>query len=199
MDSYLLHWYRSITAGTAWYDIATDVAYLGTYPVLGLLIIFIIGYLYLQKEYQKAMIVVAYTFTAGAVFEAVHLGFNVPKATETCVQLILNGHSMLTMTVYLIVAQAMPIGHRRFLIIYAVCIALLVGICRAIIGIHYTTDVIIGWVISGAIGYAYSYSNRWVEKVNPPKRRATDDVSPLSDSGGIPILFHNPYNQKESE
>ncbi len=134
-----------------------NVSHLGSYPVLLLLVIFVMAYLYLDKSYQKAMVVITFVMVSTFLLEAIRrtISTNGDHCTE---------NNILPMTIYLILAQTMNIGHRRFLITYALVLSVLIGLAKLYIDSQSLVEILLGWFIGLFIGYLYSCTNNYLEQ-----------------------------------
>jgi undecaprenyl-diphosphatase len=187
IDSEILQWFqrnhnRTLDA------IMVDVTYLGSYTILAILGLFVVSFLVLQKEYQKAAVAVAFFFVSSSSVELLKGIVGRPRPVIE-VQLTRmpsdksfpSDHSILTMSIYLICAQVMRIGHRRFLIGFAIATSIIVGFSKMYIGLNYFTDVIIAWILGGAFGFGFYFINDYLERQHPIMRRQTD--LPLPPNG----------------
>ena len=72
-----------------------------------------------------------------------------------------SGHSMNSAIVY----GSLPVYKRtKILIAGALILPLLVGISRVMLGVHYPTDVLVGWACGGAVVLFISYLQRKIER-----------------------------------
>lgn len=187
-DKMIAEWFDTIPKNSPLSEAMVDIAFLGSYPVLVILIVFATIFLYRQKEYQKAMVFITYVITSVFLFEAVRVIFKLPQSPERIVLVVgqdehpvLIGHAIMSMPIYLILAQALNLGQKRFLIIFGFSTSLLVAICRVAVGIHLASQTLICLGMGIAIGFIYSFINIRLEAAQPsPQRRRGD-----SDTQGL--------------
>jgi undecaprenyl-diphosphatase len=141
-------------------EVARDLTALGSYTVLTLVLLAAAGFLILvAKPGTAAMVSVA-----GAGGIALNGGLKllfgrprpdvVPWLVEVGHASFPSGHAMLAAAVYLSLAVLIArVLRRRRLKTYVLAIAgmlvALVGISRVVLGVHYPTDVIAGWLAGG--------------------------------------------------
>ena len=73
-----------------------------------------------------------------------------------------SGHAANSMTTFLAIALiAVPTPYRRLAIVFALAITLIVGMTRLVLGVHWTSDVVGGWIFGLlAVGLAVTISER---------------------------------------
>lgn len=148
--------------GPAWVeDAARDITALGSFAVLGLVTAVTAGGLWLQGHRRTAAVTAVAILGALGLNLALKAGFGrarpelVPHAVAVDSASFPSAHAMLSAVVYLtlgaLVAQVQV--RRRvkgFVIACAVLLALLVGVSRVYLGVHYPTDVLAGWAVGAA-------------------------------------------------
>jgi glucose-6-phosphate-specific signal transduction histidine kinase len=170
-DSKIAEWFESIPRNSPTSEAMVDIAFLGSYPVLVILIIFATMYLYLQKEYQKTMVFVTYVVASIFIFEAIRVLFNIPHPPDRIVLVVgqdehpvLIGHAIMSMPIYLILAHALNLNQKRFLIIFGFSSSLLVSICRVAAGIQLASQTLICLTVGIILGCIYGLINNHLEK-----------------------------------
>lgn len=147
--------------GPMWLEEAMrDVTAMGSFTILGFLLIVAVLYLSLSGKGRTA-IFVAFAVIGGTIISTgLKMLFDRPRpdveaATRVFTASFPSGHATVSAVVYLtlglLLAEAMS---RRPLKIYFICLGvfmtLAVGISRIYIGVHYPTDVIAGWSLGTA-------------------------------------------------
>ena len=147
--------------GPMWLEEAMrDVTAMGSFTILGFLLIVAVLYLSLSGKGRTA-IFVAFAVIGGTIISTgLKMVFDRPRpdveaATRVFTASFPSGHATVSAVVYLtlglLLAEAMS---RRPLKIYFICLGvfmtLAVGISRIYIGVHYPTDVIAGWSLGTA-------------------------------------------------
>jgi len=134
-----------------------DVTALGGRPVLGLLVLAVSGFLYLQGRHQSALIFFAIAATGDVANTVLKLLFMrprpdvVPHLREVGSSSFPSGHAMDSAIVFLTLAAMLaPVcvqaTTRRFVWGFALFLAFIVGFSRMYLGVHYPTDVTAGWL-----------------------------------------------------
>ncbi|MCC7272334.1 MAG: phosphatase PAP2 family protein [Alphaproteobacteria bacterium] len=155
--------------GPPWLEILLDDATaLGSYAVLGLLVLLALGYLAVVRRPRSA-ILVAISF-GGAVLLASLLkgGFDRPRPdlvahlVQTRTASFPSSHAMLSAVVFLTLGTLLAAAHRgrapkAYFVGAAVLLTGLVGFSRVYLGVHWPSDVVGGWVI----GAVWAAACRW--------------------------------------
>ncbi len=180
-DKMIASWFELIPKNSPVSEAMVGIAFLGSYPVLLLLITFASMYLYLQKEYQKAAVFITYVIASVFFFEVIRVLFGIPHAPDRIILIVgqdehpfLIGHAIMSMPIYLILAQALNLGQKGFLIKFGFWTSILVAICRVAVGIHLATQTLICLALGIGIGFIYSFVNTRLE-ANKPRRRKSDE------------------------
>ena len=106
-----------------------------------------------------------------------------------------SGHALGSMVVYgaltLVFLPAVPAKWRTLFIAVPALLVLLIGFSRVALGVHYTTDVLAGWLLGaawlGVTAYAFRVWRRETGHTAPPieeglEPEAAADISPAPDS-----------------
>jgi undecaprenyl-diphosphatase len=143
--------------GPAWtQEVGRDLTALGGVAVLMLVTLAVTGYLFLAGRYRMTAFVLAATLGGLAVSSLLKSAFDrprpsvVPHLSQVYTSSFPSGHSMMSAVVYLTLGALLAqIADRRRLKFYAlavaVLLAVLVGVSRVYMGVHYPTDVLAGW------------------------------------------------------
>jgi undecaprenyl-diphosphatase len=148
---------HSVPIGPAWLvQAAIDVTALGGTTVLALFLTIVVGYLALEHRYDAVLLVVVATAGGGLLGEGMKWWF--ARARPAIVPHLVNvgsasfpsGHSMLALVTYLtlgaLLARFVPRRRTRtYCVAVSLVLALLVGLSRVYLGVHYPTDVLAGW------------------------------------------------------
>jgi undecaprenyl-diphosphatase len=148
--------------GFSWVEYAMlDLTAIGGPTVLGLVVCVVAGFLALQTRYRTALVVLGTAASGELVNVVLKNAFMRPRPTivphlrDVVSTSFPSGHAMESAIIYLTLgAMLMRIAERRLTKIYcmavAVTLTLLVGISRVVLGVHYPSDVIGGWIIGFA-------------------------------------------------
>jgi undecaprenyl-diphosphatase len=137
---------------------ALDITALGSATVLGLTVLAVGGFLFLQGMWRTALFVTAASVGGWFINSALKQLFQrprpdvVPHLREVMTMSFPSGHALQSAVVYLTLgALSMRIAERPLTKFYCMAVAMLatalVGASRVYLGVHYPTDVIAGWLI----------------------------------------------------
>jgi len=162
--------------GPSWLgDVARDITSLGGATVLVLLSIGAIGYLLMNRRWQAAVFITV-AVAGGALISA---GLKqifarprpdlLPHAVEVTSASFPSGHAMLAMTTYLTLGAVLAeVEERRrlkiYVLLWATLLALLVGLSRIYLGVHWPTDVLAGWCVGSAWALLCGSVALWLQR-----------------------------------
>lgn len=168
-------------------QVATDITALGGFTVLTLMTLLVVGYLGLSRRWRAAALVLVSIGGGMAISHGLKLVFQrarpdlVPHLVDVHTLSFPSGHSTLAAVTYLtlgaLLAAVQPSRRLKvFIMVAALVIALLVGMSRVFLGVHWPTDVAAGWLI----GAAWALLCRAVADVLM-RRHAIRDSGPETD------------------
>ncbi len=166
----------AVPRGPVWLqEVMRDVTALGGYTIVSLITIATVAYLWMARQGRAAVFVVA--SVAGALFwiTVFKLGFDrprpdlVPHIMDVRSPSFPSGHSAAAASVYLTlgVLVARFQSRRRlqlFFIGLAVSVAVLVGISRVYLGVHWPSDVVAGWTLGGGWALCCWLAATWLRQ-----------------------------------
>jgi undecaprenyl-diphosphatase len=150
---------RGTLVGPWWLRMgAEDITALGSGTVLGLTVLAVTGYLLLHGLYKNGLFIFAASAGGWLLNWLLKASFArarpdiVPHLREVMTSSFPSGHALTSAAVYLTLgALLMRIADGRLAKYYCIAIAMfvtfLVGCSRVLLGVHYPTDVIAGWLI----------------------------------------------------
>jgi undecaprenyl-diphosphatase len=176
--------------GPAWLEeAARDVTALGSYSVLGIVVVAAIAYLLLVKRSGAALWVLASVWGGMLLSNVLKHSFARPRpdlvahAAQVYSPSFPSGHAMLAAVTYLTIGALLASMHdsRRLKVFFlglAVFITVIVGLTRVYLGVHYPTDVLAGWCL-GATWAAICWTVfHWLQgrgTVSPAAHDALDE------------------------
>jgi undecaprenyl-diphosphatase len=148
--------------GPAWLEFAArDVSALGGFTVLTLLTVLAGGFLLITRKHVDTLVLLASVLGATMLSESLKFGYSRPRpdlvahAVETLGSSFPSGHATLSAATYLTIgallahAQERP-GVKSYIHVTAILLALLIGVSRVYLGVHWPTDVLAGWCVGAA-------------------------------------------------
>jgi undecaprenyl-diphosphatase len=162
--------------GPAWLEESgRDISALGGAFVLTLLGLAAVGYLLLLRKQRAALLIAAsllgalgLSLTLKSFFDRARPSL-VPHLSHTFTSSFPSGHSMLSTAVFLTLGALLArLEQRRivkaYFLLWALFLAVLVGISRVYVGVHWPTDVLAGWA-AGAAWASFSWVvARWLQR-----------------------------------
>lgn len=170
--------------GPAWLEmVARDVTSLGGTTVLALVTVATVGFMLLRRKWGGAIFVLVSVAGGTLISSALKAIFDrprpdlVPHAVEVSSASFPSGHSMLAMVTYLtlgaVLAEVQTSQRVKIYILgWAVFLALIVGLSRIYLGVHWPTDVLAGWCIGSAWALLCGSVALWMQ------RRGMIDAAP---------------------
>ena len=172
-----------VPVGPTWLvQVAIDVTALGGMTVLALVLMIVVGYLALEQRYDAIALVVVATAGGGLLSEGLKWWFArkrpeiVPHLVNVGSASFPSGHSMLALVTYLTLGALLArfVSRRRsrtYCVVVSLLLALVVGLSRVYLGVHYPTDVLAGWSAGLAWALPCWLVARYLQyrgKVRPP-------------------------------
>ena len=149
------------TIGPPWvHEMVRDITSLGSFSLLGLIVIAVCVYLVLARMRAEAVVVLVSVIGGTILSTVLKMGYNRPRPdlttmSEQFTASFPSGHAMLSAVTFLtlgaVLSRFAPTRALRiFTIGIALVLTLLVGLSRLYMGVHYPSDVLAGWCLGAA-------------------------------------------------
>lgn len=166
----------ALHGGPPWLDVvARDITALGGTIVLTLLTVAAVGYLLLIRKWSTAVFISVSVLGGTLLSIALKHFFDrarpdlVPHAVHATSASFPSGHSMLAMTTFLTLGAVLAEVHKGtaikvYILSWAVFLALIVGVSRVYLGVHWPTDVLGGWCLGSAWALLCATVGLWLQR-----------------------------------
>lgn len=156
-------------------SIVRDLTALGSEVVLTLLVVLTVGFLWIRRRKRAALLILTATVSGTIASQLLKALFErarpeiVPHLTEVTSKSFPSGHSMMSSVVYLtlgsLLAQSMARRREKiYLVAAAAGLAIVVGLSRLYLGVHYPTDVLAGWAAGVAWALLFWGVAYWMQQ-----------------------------------
>lgn len=147
--------------GPSWlHEMVRDITALGSFSLLGLIVLGVCAYLVMARMRASAMLVMVSVLGGTLLSTVLKMSYNRPRPdlaamSEQFTASFPSGHAMLSAVTFLtlgaVLAQLAPTRALRiFTISVAVFLTAIVGSSRIFMGVHYPSDVLAGWCLGAA-------------------------------------------------
>lgn len=175
-DQYLLQGAQALRAGHPWLAaMMRDFSALGSTAVMTLFTVITVGYLALISARVTALVVATSVITGAVLLQFLKAGFGRLRPDAGFADLVAtglsfpSGHTSMSAIVFLtlgalIASTRSRAPERLYILAAAALLALLVGISRVLLGVHWATDVLGGWAFGAAWAMAWLLLARFLRK-----------------------------------
>jgi undecaprenyl-diphosphatase len=177
--------------GPSWLDQASaDFSALGSVTVLLTVVIGACGYLLLRRRALEALLLALATGGGLAISQMLKTVFgrdrppDAYRAVEVLNQSFPSGHAVLSAVVFLTLGAMLARAEeswrlRVYVLSVAILIAVLIGLTRIHLGVHWATDVLGGWCAGAAWAAACWLLDRWIRL--RVAGRGTNEATPSAE------------------
>lgn len=168
--------------GPVWvHEMIRDITALGSFALLGLIVVGVCICLLLLRRRSEALLVVISVLGGTLISTLLKMGYDRPRPELTSMShqftsSFPSGHAMLSAVTFLTLGALLArLAPTRALRIYAfataIFLTLIVGFSRVYMGVHYPSDVLAGWCLGAAWALLCSAAalllQRWGKLVQP--------------------------------
>ncbi|MBE0581202.1 phosphatase PAP2 family protein [Devosia sp.] len=150
-----------LVIGPPWmHEMVRDITALGSFSLLGLIVLAVCAYLYLARMRSAALFVLVSVLGGTLLSTILKMGYNRPRPdlttmSEQFTASFPSGHAMLSAVTFLtlgaLLARFAPTRRLQVLSLGgALLLTLLVGLSRLYMGVHYPSDILAGWCLGSA-------------------------------------------------
>lgn len=147
--------------GPVWlHEMVRDVTALGSFVILGLIVVGVCGYLLMLRLRAEALLVLVSVLGGTLLSTVLKMGYDRPRPDLSAMShqftaSFPSGHAMLSAVTFLtlgaLLARLAPRQRQRIYIFStAIFLTLIVGTSRVYMGVHYPSDVLAGWCLGAA-------------------------------------------------
>lgn len=147
--------------GPVWlHEMVRDITALGSFAVLGLVVVFVCGYLLLSRKHGAALLVLISVCGGTLISTLLKMSYDRPRPdlatmSHQFTASFPSGHAMLSAVTFLtigaLLARFAPSRRLQILAIGgAIILTVMVGASRIFMGVHYPSDVLAGWCVGAA-------------------------------------------------
>jgi undecaprenyl-diphosphatase len=150
-----------LVVGPPWmHEMVRDITALGSFSLLGLIVLGVCAYLYLARMRSAALLVLVSVLGGTLLSTVLKMAYNRPRPdlttmSEQFTASFPSGHAMLSAVTFLtlgaLLARFAPTRRLQLLSLGgALLLTLLVGLSRLYMGVHYPSDILAGWCLGSA-------------------------------------------------
>ena len=153
--------------GPTWmHEMVRDITSLGSFALLGLIVIGVCSYLLLAHKRIEAAVVAVSAVTGTILSTVLKMSYNRPRPelevmSHQFTSSFPSGHSLISAVTYLtlgaVLSRFAPTRQQRiFIFSLAVFLTLIVGLSRLYMGVHFPSDILAGWCLGAAWALLWS-------------------------------------------
>ncbi len=178
--------------GPAWvHEMMRDVTALGSTVVLAIATIAVVIFLHLTGNRHAAVWVLVAVIGGTAISTGLKIAFDRPRPSVVLDTIAIytasfpSGHAMMSPVVYptlgaVLARTQADVLIRIYIIGFSIFLALIVGVSRVYLGVHWPTDVLAGWALGAAWAILCWTATIWLQEhgdVEPPAHPINRDKS----------------------
>jgi len=165
-----------VPIGPPWLrEMGRDVTALGGAASLVFFTVVVAGYLWLDDKFRLMILLLSAAVGGLILSSSLKYFFDRPRPdlspylSHVYTSSFPSGHSMLSAVIYLTIGSLLAAGIARirvkvYVLSVAVTLAILVGVSRIYLGVHYPTDVLAGWLAGAAWAFSCWLFTHWLQR-----------------------------------
>jgi undecaprenyl-diphosphatase len=171
--------------GPVWFEeMVRDVTALGSYAFILIVVLSVLGYLLLVRQYAISLLMAAAVAGGVLISNVLKHGFDRPRpelehAAQVFSPSFPSGHATLSAVTFLtlgglLTRSSLDWRVKAYVLAVAVTLTVLVGLSRVYLSVHYPSDVLAGWSIGTAWALLCWTAAFWLQargKVEAPQRQ----------------------------
>lgn len=164
---------QSVRASHAWVaEVMRDLSGLGSTVVLSLVTLLTVSYLAMFHRMRTALLLACAAVSGTLLVSLFKVNFGRTRPEARYAEFFVSGwsfpsgHASMSAVVFLtlgaLIASARTDGvERRFILLVAAMMTILVGVSRVVLGVHYATDVLGGWIFGTSWAITWLLIANW--------------------------------------
>nr|WP_295785284.1 phosphatase PAP2 family protein [Rhodoferax sp.] len=164
---------QSARASHAWVaEVMRDLSGLGSAVALSLVTVSTVAYLALLRKLRTALLLACAVLSGTLLVSLFKANFGRPRPEARYAELAIagwsfpSGHASMSAVVFLTLGALIASARtnrfeRRFILLIAAMLTFLVGMSRVVLGVHYATDVLGGWIFGTSWAIAWLLFAKW--------------------------------------
>ena len=174
---------QSVRASHVWVaEVMRDLSGLGSTVALCLVTVSTVAYLALFREVRAALLLACAVVSGTLLVSLFKTNFGRPRPEARYAELAMtgwsfpSGHASMSALVFLTLGALIASARtnrfeRSFILLIAAMLTFLVGMSRVVLGVHYATDVLGGWIFGTSWAIGWLLFAKWFAMNSQPSTR----------------------------
>jgi undecaprenyl-diphosphatase len=173
LDQAVLLLAQSVRESHEWVaEVMRDLSGMGSTVALSLVSLSTVAYLALFREVRKALLLACAVLSGTLLVSLFKVNFGRPRPEARYAEFAMtgwsfpSGHASMSAVVFLTIGALIASARtnrteRHFILLIAAVMTILVGMSRVVLGVHYATDVLGGWLFGTSWAIAWLLLTKW--------------------------------------
>ena len=173
LDQAVLILAQSVRESHVWVaEVMRDLSGMGSTVALFLVTLSTVAYLALFREVRKALLLACAVLSGTLLVSLFKVNFGRPRPEARYAEFAMagwsfpSGHASMSALVFLTLGALIASARtnrteRHFILLIAAVMTILVGLSRVVLGVHYATDVLGGWLFGTSWAIAWLLLTKW--------------------------------------